>query len=300
MHSEPDVTRVVRSWLRTDEHESADRVLDNVLNLLDTTQQRRSWWPAWRLSDMHTYAKFAIAAAAVVVVAVVGINLLPASGGGGGGGLVVSPSPSPTPRPSASSTPASEFPPPGPLAAGTHRAVIDGVPLSFIVPSPGWTSPEGGNSINKGEYGQSDSLSVIFWWSAPENVYADPCAHTPLSPPPSTTAAGLAAAVATIPGTDLVTGPSSIDVDGHPARYVVLKIREDLGCDPKTAYLWYDESSGGASGGWRWASALGTTIRVWIVDVDGKLVWIDGETFKGAGPELGQEINKLIDSIKFE
>ena len=51
MDTERDVTRIVRSWLRTDEHESADRVLDNVLALLDATPQRRSWWPARRIAQ---------------------------------------------------------------------------------------------------------------------------------------------------------------------------------------------------------------------------------------------------------
>lgn len=296
MHTERDDTRIVRSWLRTDEHESADRVLDTVLAMLDATPQRRSRWPARRIADMNSYAKLAIAAAAVVVVAVVGINLLPATSGAGGGGPAVSPSP--TPRPSPSPTPEADFPAPGPLAVGTHRAILDGVPLSFSVPSSGWTSSA--PFIVKGEDGQPDAFDLLLWTSAPENVYADPCAHTPLRPPPSATAAGLAAAVASIPGTDLVAGPSSIDVGGRPAQLVVLKIREDLGCDPKTAYLWYDESIGGASDGWRWAEALGATIRVWIVDVDGKRVWIDGESFKGAGPEVEQEIQQIVDSIKFE
>src|SRR3970040_1990973 len=86
MSTERDMTRIVRSWLRTDEHESADRVLDHVLAQLNATPQRRSWWPARRIADMNNVAKLAIAAAAVVVVAVVGINLLPAGGGVGGGG----------------------------------------------------------------------------------------------------------------------------------------------------------------------------------------------------------------------
>ena len=72
MSADRDITRIVRSWLRTDEHESADRVLGIVLALLDTTPQRRSWWPARRIADMNAYAKILIAAAAVVVVAVVG------------------------------------------------------------------------------------------------------------------------------------------------------------------------------------------------------------------------------------
>ena len=65
-------------------------------------------------------------------------------------------------------------------------------------------------------------------------------------------------------------------------------------------YLWYDESTGGASGGWRWAEGLGATYQVWIVDVDGSLVWINAYTFKGAGPEPAREIQQIIDSIEFE
>jgi hypothetical protein len=299
MSAERDVTRIVRSWLRVDEHESADRVLDNVFALLDATPQRPAWWPARRIADMNSLAKFAIAAAAVVVVAVVGINLLPARDGVGGV-PAVSPSPSPSPSPAAtpSPTPAAAFPPVGPLAIGTHTAVIEGVPLSFSVPASGWTSD--GNALIKGEIEQPESSVIWIWSSAPENVYADPCAHAPLSPPPSASAASLAAAVAEIPGTDLVSGPSSVTIGGRPAQHVVLKIRDDIGCDPKDAYLWYDESTGGATGGWRWAQALGTTIRVWIIEVDGKLIWIDGDTNKGAGPEPGQEIQQIIDSIQFE
>ena len=31
-----------------------------------------------------------------------------------------------------------------------------------------------------------------------------------------------------------------------------------------------------------------------------EIVWIDGETYKGAGPGPGQEIQQIIDSIQFE
>ena len=41
-------TRTVLSWLREDQHENAERVLLRALDEVDTTPQRRSWWPAWR------------------------------------------------------------------------------------------------------------------------------------------------------------------------------------------------------------------------------------------------------------
>ena len=75
MSTDRDTTRIVRSWLRTEEHESADRVLDAVLDHLDTTPQRRfTWWPARRFSHMNNTAKLALVAAVFVVAALLGYN----------------------------------------------------------------------------------------------------------------------------------------------------------------------------------------------------------------------------------
>ena len=93
--SDRDVNRAIRSWLHEDRHEDVSRIAGAVLDQVETTPQRRSWWPARRFEFMNTYAKFALAAAAVLVVAVVGYNLLP--GRGGVGGPTATPSPSPAP-----------------------------------------------------------------------------------------------------------------------------------------------------------------------------------------------------------
>ena len=87
-------TRIVLSWLREEAHENAERVLLRALDEVDTTPQRRSWWPARRSNSMNTYAKLIAAAAAVLVLAVVGYRFLPGSGGVGGQ-PTVTPSPSP-------------------------------------------------------------------------------------------------------------------------------------------------------------------------------------------------------------
>ena len=72
-----DVTRVVRSWLREDEHENADRVLDLVLDQLDTTPQRRAtWWPVRRPTTMNTPFRYGIAAVALAVAALLGFTYL--------------------------------------------------------------------------------------------------------------------------------------------------------------------------------------------------------------------------------
>ena len=295
MDTERTVERVVESWLRTDEHESADRVLDTVLALLDTTPQRRSWWPARRSADMNTYAKVALAAVAVVVVAVIGLNLRSPNAGVGSGGSTSSASPSLAPTASPSPTPVVVFPPAGELAFGTrHHMTLEGVPFTFTVPTPGWTS-NGTFSIVAGVESTPSGAGFIFWGDAPVGAFADPCADKK-GPPVGPSVAALAAAVAAVPGTELVSGPTDVTVGGYPAKHVVIAIPEDIGCPAGSFMLWYAPDPDLA----RFATAKGQTIATWIVDVDGKTVWIDGETYKGAEPARADEIQKVIDSIRFD
>jgi hypothetical protein len=299
MSSDRDVTRIVRSWLEEGVTALPDRVLDSVLDQVPATRQRRAWWPARRFADMNTYAKLAIAAAAALIIAVVAINLLPRSGGVGGD---ASPSPSPTtsPTPSPAPTAAAVVPPAGPLATGRHSLTLGGVQLSIEIPTDGWIS-NGQFGIDKGNMDALDSAGFIFWiHSAPDNVYADPCAKTPLSPPPGSLAAELAAAVSNIPGIDLVSGPSDVTVGGRPAKHVVVSIPDDIGCDPNDFYLWYDADTPGDA---RYATEVGSTIYTWIIEADetrGTLVWIDAETYTASGPAAEQEVQQIIDSIRFD
>jgi hypothetical protein len=301
MNTDREAARIVRSWLRTDEYVSADRVLGNVLAVLDATPQHRAWWPVRRIADMQTFAKLAIGAAALVVVAVIGISLLPGSGGGGGPGVSRSPIPSPSPSAVAVASPAPTiiFPPPGPLAAGRHTLTEDATVFSIQVPA-GWSSSgvncsgcaTDGGWLEKGPEGSGDPESV--WapiWNV-DGVVADPCTRT--AGPILQTATALANAVASLPGTDVVTAPEDVMVGGHSAKHVVIKVRDDIGCSPSSFYMW------GVHGVFRFATALGQTNRVWIVDVNGTRFWFEAETFSGAKPALEQEIQAMVDSIVFE
>lgn len=302
MSTDRDVTRIVRSWLNEDRHEDADRVLNTVLANLDTTPQRRAWWPARRFPLMNTYLKVGLAAAAVVIAAVIGLQLIgPTNVGGPGPAETPTPAETltPTPQPTASPAPASDFPPAGALAIGRHPMTLAGVQLSFEVPTSGWIS-NGEFGLDKGNFDTPDSAGFILWpASAADNVYADPCAGTRLSPPAGPSAAERAAAVSTVPGIDLVSGPSEVTVGGYPAQHVVLTVPGDIGCAANDFYLWYDaDDSGGELG--RYATELGSTIYVWIIDVDGTIVWIDGETYEESGPAAEQEVRQIVDSIRFE
>ena len=168
--------------------------------------------------------------------------------------------------------------------------ILSGKSLSVDMPS-GWTSHLGFRL-----YTQSGEAAFIFWTPAPSNVYADPCTKEPLDPPAGDTPAELAAAVSSIPGTDLVGGPSDITIGGHPAKLVSIRIREDVDCVSGEFLLWYaDEPANG-----RFPDALGDTINVWIIDVDGAIVWIDGSWAVNTSPALHEEMRQIVESIQFE
>lgn len=251
---------------------------------------------------MNIAVRIAVAAAAVLVVALIGLQLF---GGANVGGPGPSPSQSesPTLAPTASPVPtAAAIPPAGELAIGRHSMILAGIPLSIELTTAGWSS-NGDFGIDKGNFqsGTPDAASFILWpASAPDNVYADPCTSTTLSPPAGPSAAELAAAVSTVPGIDLVSGPSEVTVGGYPAQHVVLHVPEGIGCAPSGFYLWYDDDDDPSGEIGRYATAVDWTVYVWIIDVDGTLVWIDGETYVTSSPEAAQEVQQIVDSIQFE
>jgi hypothetical protein len=295
MSTDRDVTRIVRSWLHEDAHEDADRILSIVLDEIDTTPQRRAGWLARRLPSMSNSTRIVLAAAVVVVIAIAGVGLLSRGPNVGG------PSPTATrlPTPTATPMPNSLVPPRGALDLGRHRLILGGVPLTFQVPSAGWSS-NGEFGIEKGTEGSNKYAAFIFWLhSAADNVYSDPCAKVLLRPAPARTASALASAVAGIPGLEVVSGPSAVTVGGRPAQHVVVKVRSDIACAPNDFYLWEDLDTPGDA---RYATDVGMTIYTWIIEADsnGTLVWIDGETLTSSGPQAEQEVNQIVDSILFE
>ena len=176
MSAERDVTRVVRSWLGEDEHESADAILGIVLSRLDATPQRRSWWPARRSAAMNAYAKLATVAAAVLMVAVIGSQFVPFIGTPG-----TSVAPPPTASPAA--TPAPTVAPAATtmqwpttesaLEPGTYRTAwwLFNVDLTATVPAGWFWSTGGPNFAQLSPDGVLGGLT----FHTPDQVPADPC-----------------------------------------------------------------------------------------------------------------------------
>ena len=132
MSAERDVNRIVRSWIRAEEPDSADRVLQIVLSRLDATPQRRSWWPARRFPTLNSSARIGLAAAAAFAVAIAGIGLLRTSPD-------VGPTVSPTPSLTASLPPS---PASNPLVGRWQAAKVTCAQQVATIEAAGYTAEQ--------------------------------------------------------------------------------------------------------------------------------------------------------------
>lgn len=229
-----------------------------------------------------------LAASVVLLVAFVGINVLPAIDAGPTRGLTVSPSPEPTRSPTVKpGTTLQPSPPGGELSPGKHLAASTDVAFSFDVATAGWSSRTEFGAFHLSRSGTGPNLA----FHNPTSVFADPCAGRH-APPVGPSAADLAAAVASIPGTH-ATKPWDVTVGGLPAKHVTLVVREDVACPEGRFFLWQDRGPARNSKG-------GHTIGVWIVDVAGTRFFIESETPKGSSLWDQQEIQQIVDSIAFD
>jgi hypothetical protein len=295
MSGEPELERVVRSWLREDGREDADRVLDAVLTDVDTTPQRRATrWPAWRNPTMSKFLGVAVAAAAIVVAAVIGFRLL----GNSNTGQPVSTS---TARATVDPTPAGNFPEvhPGPLDAGTYEipelAGTD-VRIRFTVPD-GWSW--NGFYLGKGAP-RADGVVVSFW-SGDMQVYTDPCDWEEAAPNPPTgsTSADLIEALAAQPMRDASQPETRIasTAPGHdplPGMAVTLTVPDDINfadCSQGQFRSWGPEPNE------RYAQGRGQRDYVWAVDAIGFRVVIDAASMPGMPDTLWSEAEAIMDSL---
>lgn len=300
--SERDAIRIVRLWLEEGVTAIPDHVLDAVLDQLPVTPQRRPSWPAWRTPTVNRIVGFGLAAAAVLVALVIGAQLV-------GSPNVIGP-PAETVSPSAAATPAAgdDLPAAGPLEPGTrYRLAVDddALTLTLAVPATGWTTD--GDFPITGHAGSREETGVWFYTSAsgPAHttpaVFADPCTHEGAIEFEDSLA-GEAEAWASVPGTEAVGGPTDVIVDGRVAKSVVVVVPEDVGCTNSDFWLLYDPACGAILNCTTYASWLGETLRIWIVDLgDGKRLTLRFEVrYPDASPDIEGEIQQIVDSIQFE
>lgn len=301
MSRDPDITRVVRSWLDEGVDRLPDRVLDSVLESLPATPQRRSSWSAWRLPNMFTPVRTAIAAAAIVIAASAALVLLPRGNGPAASNPVASPSPSAfaSPSPSATSSVTASVAPIGVLNAGRYRIEVPfALPFSITFPSSWTMRGLAGGEVN---FVRSTPAEAAPWVTIDlvNGVIADPC-HGPGRPksPAPATVAELVTAITGMVGFN--AGPiTDVSLGGLPAKS--FQITNSIDTDTANCTfgpmlpLWTFPGStvGGGTNG-------GATERIWVLSVNGTLVVIDGETFPTTPAAAAQEIDTVVQSVVFE
>ncbi len=305
MSTERDPQRIVLSWLRSDEHVSADRLLDIVLFAVDTTPQRQSSWLAWRSPFMSNTVRIALAAAAVVVVALIGYQLLVAPTTVGG--PPPSPSPSETPTPSPAATPATpaavvDFTAHAgggaELVPGQYR-ITTAPPVGVVITVP--DEPFGGCPsawfkalYDWGPWHQTNEarLGVV----DVSNLYANPCRAPEQGlrdPAIGPTVADLASALGTIPEVS-ATAPVDAQLDGISGQLVELTAGDRTDSCVDDSFMWRSTYSGPSL----LAPDPGDLTRVWILDVGGtRLVVWASEDAEFTDHEAMQT---LVDSIQIE
>ena len=170
---------------------------------------------------------------------------------------------------------------------GTQSLTVRNIALTFDVPSHGWYRWDD-LYITKNTVGRQAAEAIILWTDVGPTEHARPCGQWWGSP-----VGGLARwawQAANKPGTELVSGPRAVTIGGHDAQHVVFTIRKDVGCNPGFFHTWK-----AAYVGPFWESTeVGDTIRIWLVDVGQKVLYIEADTHARAGADLEEEVDGIV------
>jgi hypothetical protein len=293
MTADRDITRIVRSWLRTDEHDSADRVLQVVLARLDSTPQRRSWWPARRSNQMNNVMRIAVAAVAVIAVAVAGYNLIRGPGGVGGPRPSSTPTVSPAPTPAPTSAPALLNDQP---SLGARYLVGSGLQNQVTVAAPAdWSASGDWVVIGPKGNGAPDGMAIRIYYVGPdETIYKNPTSLAegvvdPLGP----TAAELAAAIVGAPAWH-ATGPTNATIGGRRALHVQFSVPTTAGLGPDGRF----DMFGKLGEVQEWGFVLGQEFDVYMLDVAGERIVIDAFHYAGTSASDLAAQQAVLDSIQ--
>jgi len=265
MSADRDVTGIVRSWLHEDAYEDADRILNLVLDEIDTTPQRRASWLARRFPPMNNnLMRVALVAAVLVVAVIIGANLIQQPSVG------PSPSvePSLSPVPSATAPPRLDMLPTGILNAGTYE--IDAAfPVRLIFTVPDGFEHGRGAADGVGIQGNPGGRGIEFQIAS--NVYPDPC-HTfagAANPAIGPAVDDLVTAMTTLVGFQ-AGSVTDVSIGGLPAKAFDLTNEIDQStCDGQRVSTFIFAGSNGPSG-----VGKGERQRIYVMDVQGTRLMI--------------------------
>ena len=235
--SDRDVNRAIRSWLHEDRHEDVSRIAGAVLDLAETTPQRRAtWWPARRFPEMNKFVTIGLGAAAVVVVLLLGAQLLssPTDPGGVGADPVATASPEPTQEPTPSPSAEAGLPE-GPFLVWDSPNG-DAPSITMTISSPGWMYNDDNVAqlavwLVKGEDVANMPEALVLPGSYSPGtgvyVYGDPCQWASTTPEtPATTVEETVAALAAQASRD-ASEPVDVTMGGYAGKMITLHVPDD-------------------------------------------------------------------------
>jgi hypothetical protein len=292
MSADRDVTRIVRSWLHEDAHEDADRILNLVLDEIDTTPQRSASWLARRFPVMNSnIVRIGAAAVVIALVVVIGINVLAGLNVGG-------PGPSQSTMPSAiattSATPVDfeRYPNGAALTPGSYVFThVEPLRVSFTVPS-GWEK----GFIDWVVWSRENTKATLSVMSV-DNLYVDPCQpDTGLRDPVvGPTVGDLATALGSVPGLSFST-PTDVTLGGFAGKYLEYVPPDTFGECATDILLW--SVNGGSD---QMLAPTGQDVlRLWILDVNGTRLVIAAKALAGVPAGRVTELQAIVDSIQIE
>jgi hypothetical protein len=317
MTANDDLDQQLNSFLRDGPDELPYQSFDAVRDRTEQTRQRVLIGP-WRTPTMNKFATITLGAAAVVLALVVGSQLLRSPNNGTNVGGDPTATPQPTALPTPSPTDWSGLPAGAYLITGEDGPIDNGpVQTTVDIASPGWTSFAEADGMSKNEDGldppESAGAMLLAWaWPADTgfNVYGDPCHWTTTIPnEPATTPDEIAADLAAQASRD-ATAPVDVTVGGYAGKAVTLHVplsydlpnapreEEFADCD-NSIFATYGLDSD-ESVDTRNAQGPGQIDELWILDVNGSIVILDGAYSPATPADVVEELRALAESATFE
>jgi hypothetical protein len=295
MSTDRDTTRIVRSWLRTDDNDSADRVLGTVLDRLDTLPQRRAIvWPVRRFLLMSTPLRWGAAAAAAAAF-LIGVLIVSGNASFGIGSSTPSssspPSPSRSVAPSPTPVVSGSLPESGSVIQGSYT-IADPFPIQLgIEVGPGWTMWSSGvmaDGVAVYKRSPDPPAGLALGFLIVGNVHADPCDPTAgvMDPPVGPDPMDLAEAIVAQTGTDS-TDPVPVEIDGYNGVFLDYRNTGEGECLDMERWPGRD-------------ALVGERDQVWILDVEGTRLVIDAASFEGTSDEDVAEMRTIVESMTIE
>jgi hypothetical protein len=318
MRTDRQLDDAISRWLEAEAPRGlSDRVLRATFERTRKTRQQGGWQALLRRLQVNRMLAVLAGVAAVAVVAVVAVGLY-VNQPGGIGGVPPTPTQAPTPTtapsptavptatpvPSAAATPEPTAPEPtyGPLAEGpyvlVHEQLLD-VRMTVTIPAPDWHGLPTFTFLEKHGMAGPPRGAGLTVWGGNAFVYGDPCAWESTRPDdPVASLDELVAALSAQASRD-ATAPVDVTVGGYPGKMLTLRVPDDADftdCDRGEFRTLIEVETGDA----RIHQGPGQIDEVWIVDVDGTLIYIDAGYFADTPAEDVEEMRAMVESATFQ